>query len=44
MGDIVACAMSKNIADSLKSIKWKKVITSRLPTKESLIDMINKDR
>ena len=41
--DIVACALSKNIADSLKSIKWKKVITSRLPTKEILIDMINKD-
>ncbi|MCM1001596.1 MAG: uroporphyrinogen-III synthase [Wolbachia endosymbiont of Melophagus ovinus] len=43
MSDIVAYAMSKNIADSLKSIKWKKVTTSRLPTKESLIDMINKD-
>ncbi|MFP3030654.1 MAG: uroporphyrinogen-III synthase, partial [Wolbachia sp.] len=23
--------------------KWKKIITSRLPTGESLIDIINKD-
>ncbi|MDG7056530.1 MAG: uroporphyrinogen-III synthase [Wolbachia endosymbiont of Meromenopon meropis] len=43
ISDIVAYSMSKNIADSLKSIKWKKVTTSRLPTKESLIDAINRD-
>jgi uroporphyrinogen-III synthase len=35
--------MSKNIADSLKSIKWKKIMISRLPTQEILIDIINKD-
>lgn len=44
IGNIVAYAMSKNVADSLKSVKWKKIIISRLPTKESLIDVINKDR
>ncbi|WP_395463078.1 uroporphyrinogen-III synthase [Wolbachia endosymbiont of Cantharis cryptica] len=43
MGNVIAYTMSKNIADSLKSIKWKKIITSRLPTQESLIDIINKD-
>lgn len=43
MNNAVAYTMSKNIADSLKSIKWKKIITSRLPTRESLIDIINKD-
>ncbi|MGL9717947.1 MAG: uroporphyrinogen-III synthase [Wolbachia sp.] len=42
-GDIIAYTMSKNIADSLKSIKWKKIVASRLPTRESLIDIINKD-
>ncbi|WP_425384802.1 uroporphyrinogen-III synthase [Wolbachia endosymbiont (group A) of Sturmia bella] len=43
MNNTVAYTMSKNIADSLKLIKWKKIITSRLPTGESLIDIINKD-
>ncbi|MBC6686582.1 uroporphyrinogen-III synthase [Wolbachia pipientis] len=43
MNNTVAYTMSKNIADSLKLIKWKKIITSRLPTRESLIDIINKD-
>lgn len=43
MNNAVAYTMSKNIADSLKLIKWKKIITSRLPTRESLIDIINKD-
>jgi uroporphyrinogen-III synthase len=43
MNNIIAYTMSKNIADSLKLIKWKKIITSRLPTQESLIDIINKD-
>ncbi|WP_353289300.1 uroporphyrinogen-III synthase [Wolbachia endosymbiont (group A) of Paraperithous gnathaulax] len=43
MNNAVAYTMSKNIADSLKLIKWKKIITSRLPTGESLIDIINKD-
>lgn len=43
MSNIIAYTMSKNIADSLKLIKWKKIITSRLPTGESLIDIINKD-
>jgi uroporphyrinogen-III synthase len=43
MTNIVAYAMSKNITDSLKSVKWKKVITSRLPSQENLIDTINKD-
>ncbi|MDM8335799.1 uroporphyrinogen-III synthase [Wolbachia pipientis] len=43
MGNVIAYAMSKNIADNLKSIKWKKITTSRLPTQESLIDIINKD-
>ncbi|OEY86360.1 uroporphyrinogen III synthase [Wolbachia pipientis] len=42
MADMVAYAMSKNIADSLKAIKWKRILISRLPTKESLIDIINK--
>ncbi|WCR58465.1 uroporphyrinogen-III synthase [Wolbachia endosymbiont of Ctenocephalides felis wCfeJ] len=42
-GNIIAYTMSKNIADSLKSVKWKKIVTSRLPTQESLIDIINKD-
>ncbi|MDD9331836.1 MAG: uroporphyrinogen-III synthase [Wolbachia sp.] len=42
MKDIVAYVMSKNIADSLKSIKWKAVVISRLPTQENLIDTINK--
>ncbi|QOD38623.1 uroporphyrinogen-III synthase [Candidatus Wolbachia massiliensis] len=43
MSNITAYVMSKNIADSLKSIKWKKITMSRLPTHESLIDIINKD-
>ncbi len=43
MNNTVAYTMRKNIADSLKLIKWKKIITSRLPTGESLIDIINKD-
>ncbi|QKX02734.1 uroporphyrinogen-III synthase [Wolbachia endosymbiont of Litomosoides sigmodontis] len=43
MDNVTACAMSKNIVDSLKPIKWKKIITARLPTQESLIDLINKD-
>ncbi len=43
MDNITAYAMSKNIVDSLKPIKWKKIITSRLPTQENLIDIINKD-
>ncbi len=42
MTNMVAYAMSKNIADNLKTIKWKKILISRLPTKESLIDTINK--
>ncbi|APR98243.1 uroporphyrinogen-III synthase [Wolbachia endosymbiont of Folsomia candida] len=41
--NITAYTMSKNITDSLKSIKWKKIITSRLPSQESLVDIINKD-
>lgn len=43
MKNMTAYTMSKNIADSLKSIKWKKIITARLPTQESLIDIINRD-
>ncbi len=43
ISNIIAYTMSKNIADSLKSIKWKKIITSRLPTRESLINIINKN-
>lgn len=43
MNNTAAYTMSKNIADSLKLIKWKKIITSRLLTGESLIDIINKD-
>lgn len=43
MSNVVAYSMSKNIADSLKSIKWKAVTTSRLPTQDNLIDTINKD-
>ncbi len=43
INNIIAYTMSKNIADSLKSIKWKKIITSRLPTRESLINIINKN-
>ncbi|MFP3021060.1 uroporphyrinogen-III synthase [Wolbachia endosymbiont (group A) of Pogonocherus hispidulus] len=43
MNNTVAYTMSKNIADSLKLIKWKRIITSRLLTGESLIDIINKD-
>ncbi len=42
MNNMVAYVMSKNIADNLKTIKWKKILISRLPTKESLIDIINK--
>ncbi|QKX02630.1 uroporphyrinogen-III synthase [Wolbachia endosymbiont of Dirofilaria (Dirofilaria) immitis] len=42
MGNIIAYTMSKNIADSLKSVKWKKIVTSRLPTRESLINIINR--
>lgn len=43
ISNINGYAMSKNIADSLKFIKWKKIIISRSPTQESLIDIINKD-
>jgi uroporphyrinogen-III synthase len=43
MGNVVAYSMSKNIADNLKSIKWKAIVTSRLPTQDNLIDTINKD-
>ncbi|MBV0899845.1 MAG: uroporphyrinogen-III synthase [Wolbachia endosymbiont of Fragariocoptes setiger] len=42
MSNVSAYSMSKNIADNLKQIRWKKIITSRLPTQESLIDAINK--
>ncbi|QKX01675.1 uroporphyrinogen-III synthase [Wolbachia endosymbiont of Cruorifilaria tuberocauda] len=43
MASIIAYTMSKNIADSLKLVKWKKIMTSKLPTMESLINIINKD-
>ncbi|MDN5247962.1 MAG: uroporphyrinogen-III synthase [Wolbachia endosymbiont of Tyrophagus putrescentiae] len=42
-GNIVAYAISKNVADNLKQVKWKAIIISRLPTQENLIDTINKD-
>ncbi|WP_341808058.1 uroporphyrinogen-III synthase [Wolbachia endosymbiont (group E) of Neria commutata] len=41
--NIIAYTMSKHITDSLKSIKWKKIISSKLPTQESLVDIIHKD-
>ncbi|MCV3769428.1 MAG: uroporphyrinogen-III synthase, partial [Wolbachia pipientis] len=44
MSSIIAYTMSRNIADSLKSVKWKKVIISKFPTRESLINIISKDR
>ncbi|WP_168464311.1 uroporphyrinogen-III synthase [Wolbachia endosymbiont of Ctenocephalides felis wCfeT] len=43
IGNMTAYTMSKNIADNLKSLKWKKIVTARLPTQDNLIDMINKD-
>lgn len=41
--NMTAYTMGKNIADSLKSIKWKKIIIAKLPTQDSLIDTINRD-
>lgn len=41
MSNVSAYSMSKNIADNLKQIRWKRIITSHLPTQESLIDAIN---
>ncbi|UWI83291.1 uroporphyrinogen-III synthase [Wolbachia endosymbiont of Howardula sp.] len=43
MSDITAFTMSTNISERLKSIRWKKIITSITPSQEGIIEVINKN-